>query len=435
VRVTRGGIIFDPNMRLMDSTKNRYKPEPAGRTTVEAFLFYETLDVVKLPIHVDAIPKKLRFEVYEYLHEASDMGTEWLIETMQLWDRLTAAKAESTQKEAKNDNLDMVEKDFVLACALVAYKLRRSVALPPVDDPIASLEQRDDEVIVVKILAMGKAIGEAEQQQQWQRIKVWEKGIWEFKRALIAPSAATDGSGNGSCLSVCLADYAVELSGELHALANPPDVAVAAATQVFPGWESTQFGNETITAHCLVTTMLIELAFMHLLDNVYAISSAAVAGIAASIALERFPGHATVPLLQEYLLGITCRFIENDSEAQLCKIFEERLLDLWRRPPSSCVVVKRWAFRAERNQLLAMVAPPAVKIAMTSSPRKRVNNKTSVWVGEPAVERAIAVLEDGALRPVQPNKKRKSYYIPVAKKKSGGARANTGRKKKSTAKA
>ena len=152
------------------------------------------------------------------------------------------------------------------------------------------------------------------------------------------------------------------------------------------------------------------------------------AQVMPSIALERFPGHPTVPLLQEYLLGITCRFIYNEDEAQLCKIFEERLRDLWKKPPSSCAVMKRWAFRAERNQLIAMVAPQAVKKETTSSPRKRFHSKT-----KPAVERVKAVWEGGAWRPVQPKKKRKSYYIPVAKKTSGGARANGGRKKKATA--
>ena len=120
---------------------------------------------------------------------------------------------------------------------------------------------------------------------------------------------------------------------------------------------------------------------MNLLHDAYAISSAAVAAIAASIALEQFPWHATVPLFQGYLLHITNRFIANDHEARLCKVFEERLRDLWRRPPSSCVVMKRWVFRAERNQLLAMVTPPAVKGAttpMTPSSGKRCNKKTSV---------------------------------------------------------
>jgi hypothetical protein len=202
---------------------------------------------------------------------------------------------------------------------------------------------------------------------------------------------------------------------------NPKDVAVAAETQLFRGWESTEIGNETMTAHCFVTSMLIELAFMNLLHDVYAISSAAVAAIAASIALEQFPWHATVPLFQGYLLHITNRFIANDHEARLCKVFEERLRDLWRRPPSSCVVMKRWVFRAERNQLLAMVMPPAVKGAktpMTPSSGKRCNKKTSVAPAPPGGDKASP-----------PKKKKYYYYAPVAKKKSGGARANSGRKK------
>jgi hypothetical protein len=401
--------------------KNRYKPDPAG-VAVEELTIYETL--VKRPINVEAISNELRLKVYEYLHEASDMSTEWLIETMQLWDRVTGAKSEFNREEAQNDNLRCVDEDFVLACALVADKLRKHVpdpSFPQVDDPFACLEQRDDEVTVVKVRALSQAIGEAEQQQQWQRIKLWEQHIWTRERALIALSAATDGSGNRNGTSICLWDYAVELSDELHAFANPKDVAVAAETQLFRGWESTEIGNETMTAHCFVTSMLIELAFMNLLHDAYAISSAAVAAIAASIALEQFPWHATVPLFQGYLLHITNRFIANDHEARLCKVFEERLRDLWRRPPSSCVVMKRWVFRAERNQLLAMVMPPAVKGAttpMTPSSGKRCNKKTSVALAPPGADKASP-----------PKKKKYYYYAPVAKKKSGGARANSGRKK------
>ena len=79
-------------------------------------------------------------KVYEYLHEASDMNTEWLMETMQLWDRVTGAKSEFNQEEAQNDNLDCADKDLVLACVLVADKLRKNVddpSFPQVDDPFA----------------------------------------------------------------------------------------------------------------------------------------------------------------------------------------------------------------------------------------------------------------------------------------------------------
>ena len=112
-------------------------------------------------------------------------------------------------------------------------------------------------------------------------------------------------------------------------------------------------------------------------------------------------------------------------------MFEEKLLEPWRRPACQCVVVQKWINRAQNNIAVAMFAPPAVKEAMKSSRRIRVLEESTV--ARPGLEdapppRIMAVLEDGGSSPIK-SRHRKNNYVPVATKKSGGARQGAGRKR------
>ena len=241
---------------------------------------------------------------------------------------------------------------------------------------------------------MSGATNEAEKEREWQRIKVAEKKIWTLDSALIAPPDGTvvpPCSSELHLMAPCLLDYAVELSEDLKELANLDDAAVAAEKQQFHGWETIDFDGDKRSAHYIKTCMLIECALMNLVQEVYSISYVAVVAIAASIALESFHWHASVPVFQAYLIRLTCRFTSTAvDEARMCKVFGEKLRTLCFSPKQTCVVMKRWRIRAKKHIVLAKLVPSADEGPMSPPAAKRRKNY--------------------------------GYYTPVAQKRSGGAR-------------
>ena len=87
----------------------------------------------------------------------------------------------------------------------------------------------------------------------------------------------------------------------------------------------------------------------------------------------------------------------------MCKVFEEKLRTLCFSPKRTCVVMKRWRSRAKENIVLAQLIP-----------------------------------SEGEAAPMTPAKKRSTkyqYYLPVAQKRSGGARQKGVSKKRTEAEA
>ena len=378
----------------MDSGANPYRPDAFG--TQE--LFSELQRFSKRPTNPQAIPDDKRRKTYEYLHDAHNSVSEQLLTmTMQVWDRVVCP---TLIKE-------LSLKGLALGCVLFAHKANKHNAYysngPAV---IAIPEQKDDDFIRSLLLLMSGATNEAEKEREWQRIKFAEKKIWNLDSALIAPPTGTVVplcSCELKLLAPCLLDYARELSEDLQELANLDDAAVAADTRNFQGWETIDFDGAERSAHYIKTCMLIECALMNLVHEVYSISSVAVVAIAANIALESFHWHATVPVFRAYLIRISCKFTATDDEARLCKVFEEKLRTLCFSPKRTCVVMKRWRSRAKENIVLAQLVP-----------------------------------SEGEAAPMTPAKKRSTknkYYVPVAQKRSGGARQKGVSKKRTEAEA
>ena len=371
---------------------NPYKAFSGG--TQELLSLYSKF--AKRPTNVEAIPHDERLKTYEYLHDAHEsMPAQWLTMTMQVWDRVVCRS--------------LIEafslKGLALGCVLFAHKANKHNEYYS-NGPmmIAIPEQKDDDFIRSLLLLMSGATNDAEKEREWQRIKVAEKKIWTLDSALIAPPTGTVVplcSCELKLLAPCLLDYARELSEDLQELANLDDAAVAADTRKFQGWETIDFDGAERSAHYIKTCMLIECALMNLVHEVYSISSVAVVAIAASIALESFHWHASVPVFQAYLIRLTCRFTSTAvDEARMCKVFEEKLRILCFSPKQTCVVMKRWRFRAKENIVLAQLIP-----------------------------------SEGEEAPMTPAKNKKKYYTPVPQKRSGGARKKGVSKKRTEAEA
>ena len=381
---------------IMEDSRDKSNPYRADAGGTQE-LFSEMQRFSKRPTNTQEIPDDKRLKTFEYLHGAHESVSEHLLTmTMQVWDRVVCP--------ALIKELSL--KGLALGCVLFAHKANKHNAYysngPAV---IAIPEQKDDDFIRSLLLLMSGATNEAEKEREWQRIKVAEKKIWTLDSALIAPPTGTVVplcSSELKLLAPCLLDYARELSEDLQELANLDDAAVAADTRKFQGWETIDFDGAERSAHYIKTCMLIECALMNLVHEVYSISSVAVVAIAASIALESFHWHASVPVFQAYLIRLTCRF-SSHVEPRMCKVFEEKLRTLCFSPKRTCVVMKRWRSRAKENIVLAQLIP-----------------------------------SEGEAAPMTPAKKRSTkyqYYLPVAHKRSGGARQKGVSKKRTEAEA
>ena len=370
------------------------------------------------PEAIELVPNAYRLKVFEYVYDVGCKNDTWLLSTIELFDRFVGRPAQTY-----NSNLEQRDKDIALACTFLALKM--SQADLEERDAVAILEEIDAEAIRDKILKMNGAKDD-EKRQQWARIQEMEVAICKAVSCRFA--------------SPSLLDFALELCDDVHELATQNSAEIAAEVQ-FQGWESaTVESTESRTCHVLVTGMLIELALMHLPETLYKINAVAVGVITACLALQRFPSNPMTHVLQEHLTRIGLQFIA-DSERGLCETFQEKLLEVWRRSGPLCAVMQKWMGRAKKNEFVALIVPPAVKDALqaVASPAikepstplqgkrilgKRILGKTSFASVALPDELSPKKSRKGAGQPAGPK-----YYVPVAKKRSGGSRAGAGRKR------
>ena len=360
------------------------------------------------PEAIELAPNAYRLKVFEYLYDVGCKNDTWLQLTIELFDRFVGRPAQTY-----NSNLEQRDKDLALACALLAFKMRWTHE--------AKSNSLDADAVRDVILRMSGAKDD-EKRQQWARIQEMEVAICTAVNYRFA--------------SPSLLDFAVELCEDVHQLATQNNAAIAAEAQ-FQGWESAMVeSTESRTYHVLVTGMLIELALMHLPETLYKINAVAVGVITTCLALQRFPGNSITYVLQEHLTRIGLQFIA-DSERRLCETFQEKLLEVWRRSGPLCAVMQKWMVRAQQNEFVALVVPPAVKDALQAVAPPAIKEPSTPLQGKRILGKtsfASVALPDG----LSPNKSRKGagrpagpkYYVPVAKKRSGGRRAGAGRKKK-----
>ena len=181
-----------------------------------------------------------RLKIFKLFHalDGDGMSDAWCMTAIQVWDLVVKA----------NPTMPPSSDDMILACALISYRLTENKADKQVGDAAAIY----DDTIREKILKMGGSASKAEKKKQWKRITDMEEVIYkEF----------------GSNLSrASFLDIALWVSTDVQEFAMSNDVAVAAEPQVFQGWRLDMLLviGAPITRHAQVTSMLVELAFMHL---------------------------------------------------------------------------------------------------------------------------------------------------------------------------
>ena len=290
----------------------------------------------------------------------------------------------------------------------------------------AALEERDGVAIREDRIAANRDLilrmsgaTDGERKQQEKRIAKIEVDICK----LVDHRAA----------SPSLLDFTLELINHVHQLATYDNAEIAAETRSqTQAWESamsTLSRSSFRTCHSLVSGMLIELALMHLPKIIYKINSVVVGVITACLAMQRFPSEPMRHVLREHLTRIGLQFIANECERQLCETFQEKLLEVWRRPGQPCAVMRKWMGRAEKNNFDALkaVAPPAIAEPATSLQRKRIHGKTSFT--SLALQNGLSPIKSGKKNPSSARAGRRNNYVPVAKKRSGGIRAGAGRRR------
>ena len=310
-----------------------------------------------------------RLKIFELFHILSgdDMDDAWCMTAIQVWDLVVAA----------SPWIPPPSHDVILACALISYRLTGELTVDQVCDGAAI---HDDAIREKFFLKMG---GEAVhlKDTQWQFITRMEEDIYKKIGSNVS---------RASFLDVALM---VSIDAQEYAISN--DVAVAAVPQVFQGWRLVM--GEPITQHAQVTSMLVELAFMHLPHETYRLPTVVVASIAAIIAFSNFPTHPTVPQLRGYLM----RKAQSAAppSGRVCHIFLEKLIEVLQRTPWSPILAK-WSSRAILSASLFKSSHLMFGDAVTPLPRKRLLKKQSprVWRGEMDA-RVEAGQPEGARRP------------------------------------
>ena len=382
---------------------------------------------VKQPKQLMSIEKRLK--IYEYLSGISDgyLTDRWIMQTIQMWDRMVA------QCEIPTDDVmefGPVHEDLVLACLLYSYNsCTNYLDKQSGEEPRDTSNDLTDEDIRDEIFRVGmRGATTTVKTERWKKIL----GMRDAIRTMEPEYTPT------------FLDFALDLSENVRDLANQDGDAMEAETQGFLAWEMIEeASDEPRTCHSLVTGMLIEMAVMFMPHETYKVPALVVGTVAAMTAFDRFSWHPTLPVLQAYLRKTFV--IVDDDEMQKCIIFEETLIELWRRLPAS-VVSQKWADRATLDGRLLRIAPPAIKDAVTPRPRKRLRGKSATEEESPPrveMERPRSKsFQNEGVAPIKKqgrprneddsakNKPKKKYYKPVAEKRAGGSRIGSGRKKK-----
>ena len=312
-----------------------------------------------------------------------------------VWDRLASRRS---WRPAGSVNDAWRVKDEALGCLYLAIRMVATTVLEDDEEP----SERD------MLLTLSGA-PKAQKASQWQRIDEAEKSIMKTL--------------NFSSFRTSHLEIAIEIAAGLRHIA---DCITAVAGHQWAGFGTVEIGGKPWSRHRILVGYLVELAFTHIPQEVYAAPAAALGIIAALLALKSFPWHPVVPQLNSRLAYLRERFASNENASLEFQHLEVALLGLWRRDAEPCFVRKKWLARGEANNFVAMLAPPApvaaepVFVEQTPSPVKR-SLKTS-----PVKHSLKSLLEATPKRPTttsQPKNDGRS-------KNPGGARTNAGRPRK-----